>query len=80
PAFPATSIVQAWGVAPALLVSVAVFALIAWATVVLEKRRHGGLQAPVSSEHQGLRRFLRGPWPLLWGAIALALLNYATLA
>ncbi|BBH46287.1 YeeE/YedE family protein [Pseudomonas sp. KU43P] len=80
PSFPATSIIQAWGVAPALLVSVAVFALIAWATVVLEKRRHGALQAPASSEQQGLRRFLRGPWPLLWGAIALALLNYATLA
>jgi len=67
-------------VVPALLVSVAVFALIAWATVVLEKRRHGTLEAPPSSEHHGLRRFLRGPWPLLWGAIALALLNYATLA
>jgi uncharacterized membrane protein YedE/YeeE len=80
PSFPATSIVQAWGVVPALLVSVAVFALIAWATVVLEKRRHGTLEAPPSSEHHGPRRFLRGPWPLLWGAIALALLNYATLA
>ena len=80
PSFPATSIVQAWGVGPALLVSLAVFGLIAWATVVLEKRRHGTLEAPVASAHQGLRRFLRGPWPLLWGAIALALLNYATLA
>lgn len=80
PSFPATSIVQAWGVGPALLVSLAVFGLIAWATVVLEKRRHGALEAPVASEHQGLRRFLRGPWPLLWGAVALALLNYATLA
>jgi len=80
PSFPATSIVQAWGVGPALLVSLAVFGLIAWATVVLEKRRHGALEAPVASEHQGMRRFLRGPWPLLWGAIALALLNYATLA
>ena len=80
PSFPATSIVQAWGMAPALLVSVAVFALIAWATVVMEKRRHSALEASANSEHQGLRRFLRGPWPLLWGAIALALLNYATLA
>ncbi len=80
PSFPATSLVQVWGMGPALLVSLAVFGLIAWVTVLLEKRRHGALEAPVASEHQGLRRFLRGPWPLLWGAIALALLNYATLA
>ena len=80
PSFPATSIVKAWGLAPALVASLALFAVIAWVTVVLEKRRHGVLEAPVASEHQGLRRFLRGPWPLVWGAIALALLNYATLA
>ncbi|EKT4467845.1 YeeE/YedE family protein [Pseudomonas putida] len=80
PSFPATSIVQAWGVGPALLASLALFGAIAWATRVLEKRRHGQLEAPAASEHQGLRRFLRGPWPLVWGAVALALLNYATLA
>ncbi|CAG8863613.1 hypothetical protein PS627_00551 [Pseudomonas fluorescens] len=80
PAFPATSIVQAFGVMPALLASLAVFGLIAWLTVALERRRHGQLQAPARSAHKGLGRFVRGPWPLLWGAIALALLNYATLA
>ena len=80
PSFPATSIVKSFGMLPALLLSLGVFALIAWATVALEKRRHGQLEAPASSEHQGLRRFLRGPWPLVWGAVALALLNYATLA
>ena len=80
PAFPATSIVQALGVMPALLASLALFGLIAGLTVVMEKRRHGRLQAPLASQHQGLGRFLRGPWPLLWGAVALALLNYATLA
>lgn len=80
PSFPATSIVQAWGVVPALIASLALFGLIAWVTRVLETRRHGGLEVPAPSEHQGLRRLLRGPWPLVWGAIALALLNYATLA
>ena len=80
PSFPATSIVKSFGMLPALLLSLGVFALIAWATVALEKRRHGQLEAPASSAHQGLRRFLRGPWPLVWGAVALALLNYATLA
>ena len=80
PSFPATSIVKSFGVVPALLVSLAVFALIAAVTVHLEKRRHGALEAPVASQQPGLRRFLRGPWPLVWGAIGLALLNYATLA
>ena len=80
PSFPATSIVKSFGVIPALLVSLAAFAIIAAVTVRLEKRRHGQLEAGVTSEHRGLRRFLRGPWPLVWGAIGLALLNYATLA
>ena len=80
PSFPATSVVKTFGVVPALLVNLAVFAFIAWVTLKLEKRRHGQLEAPVSSEHSGLRRVLRGPWILVWGAVALALLNYATLA
>ena len=80
PSFPATSIVKSFGVVPALLVSLAVFGIIAAVTVRLEKVRHGTLEEGITSEHRGLRRFLRGPWPLVWGAIALALLNYATLA
>ncbi|WP_339532641.1 YeeE/YedE family protein [Pseudomonas mucidolens] len=80
PSFPATSIVKSVGVMPALLVSLAVFGSIAALTVRLEKARHGQLEGRVDSEHQGLRRFLRGPWPLVWGAVGLALLNYATLA
>lgn len=80
PAFPATSIVQAWGVVPALVASLGLFAVIAAITVILERRRHGALQAPLDTQRQGFKRFVRGPWPLLWGAVALALLNYATLA
>lgn len=80
PSLPATSIVQAWGLVPALLVSLSVFGLIAWVTVHLEKRRHGGLEQPEQHGRAGLQRFVRGPWPLVWGAVALAVLNYATLA
>ncbi len=80
PSLPATSIVKAWGVMPALVASLSVFAAIALLTRVLETRRHGQLEAPVHSDVRGLRRFLQGPWPLVWGAVALALLNYATLA
>ncbi len=80
PAFPAVSIVKSFGVVPALILSLAVFALIAAVTVRLEKRRHGQLEEGMKSPHSGVRRFLRGPWPLVWGAVGLALLNYATLA
>lgn len=80
PSLPPISIVKSLGVLPALVLSLVVFASIAWLTVSLEKRRHGALEAPVSSDHYGWRRLLRGPWPLVWGAVALALLNYATLA
>jgi len=80
PSLPATSIVKSFGVVPALLLSLAIFGVIAAVTVRLEKSRHGQLEEGVTSEHQGFRRFLRGPWPLVWGAIGLALLNYATLA
>ncbi|PZW55033.1 hypothetical protein F477_03017 [Pseudomonas sp. URIL14HWK12:I3] len=80
PSLPATSIVQAWGLVPALLVSLGVFGLIAWVTVHLEKRRHGGLEQSEQHGRAGLQRFVRGPWPLVWGAVALAVLNYATLA
>lgn len=80
PSLPPVSLVQSLGLAPALLLSLGLFALIATLTVVLEKRRHGALEGAMASERRGFRRFLRGPWPLVWGAVALTLLNFATLA
>jgi len=48
---------------------------VAAVSVALERRRHGRV------EPLGWRggAWLRGPWPLAWGALALALLNLATL-
>lgn len=80
PSLPPVSIVKSLGVVPALLVSLGLFAIIAGISLRLEKRRHGSLETPVASERQGLRRFIQGPWPLVWGAVALAVLNFATLA
>jgi hypothetical protein len=79
PSLPAISIVKLWGPWTALAVQLAVFALIAAVTVVFEKRRHGRLIEAAPSPRQGLARFLRGPWPLVAGAVALALLNFVTL-
>ena len=41
PALAPTSLVKSWGLAPALIANLAVFALIAWTATALEKRRHG---------------------------------------
>jgi len=79
PSLPRISLVEAWGPWTALAVQLAVFAAIAAVTVVLEKRRHGRLVGADPSPRQGLARFLRGPWPLVAGAVALALLNFLTL-
>ncbi|MCB5174982.1 YeeE/YedE family protein [Microvirga lenta] len=79
PSLPKISLVEAWGPWTALAAQLAVFAAIAAVTVVLEKRRHGRLIEANPSPRQGLARFLRGPWPLVAGAVALAFLNFATL-
>ncbi|HYG70295.1 MAG TPA: YeeE/YedE family protein [Anaeromyxobacteraceae bacterium] len=73
------SIVKQLGWAPALALHLALFAAIALLTVVLERRRHGALPARPRTA-LGWRTFTRGPWPLVWGAVALAAGNFATLA
>ncbi|WEF34298.1 YeeE/YedE family protein [Pseudoduganella chitinolytica] len=73
------SVVAALGLAPALVLNWLLFALIAAVTVVVEKRRHGRLVAAHVQPARG-SRWLHGPWPLMAGALALVLLNFATLA
>ncbi|MEJ0069890.1 MAG: YeeE/YedE family protein [Pseudomonadota bacterium] len=74
------SLLNTFGLAPALLLNLAVFAAIAGATVLLERRRHGRLLPANAGTAIGWRRALQGPWPLIAGALALALLNFATLS
>jgi uncharacterized membrane protein YedE/YeeE len=73
------SLVKTLGLAPALLLNWGVFALIAFITVIVEKRRHGRLVAPNPDPKRGAT-WLHGPWPLVAGAIALVVLNFATMA
>ncbi len=63
-----------------IAVSLAIFAAIAGLTVLVERRRNGQLEAAPPSPRHGLARYLRGPWPLVFGAVALAVLNVVTLA
>ena len=73
------SLVKTLGLAPALALNWLVFALIVVITVVVEKRRHGKLVAShVQPAHSS--PWLHGPWPLAAGALALVVLNFATLA
>lgn len=80
PSLPPTSLVTSFGAAGGIAVSLLIFAAIAALTVWIEKIRHGTLEKEPASPREGFARFLRGPWPLVFGAVALALLNFATLA
>ena len=77
PAFAATSIVTTLGAWPALAASLALFGAIAWVTMFAERRRHGQLIDDVPPPRGP--RWLTGPWPLVAGAIGLAVVNIATL-
>src|SRR5690606_29457542 len=44
----------------------------------LERRRHGRIVS-FASRPARPASFLRGPWPLLWGGLALVVLNFMTL-
>lgn len=66
------------GYGGAWAVSIALFALIAWITVVIEKKRKAPKMAPLPSA-KGWKRIFRGSWPLFAAAIALAVLNALTL-
>lgn len=73
------SLIEWLGWAPALALSLLMMAGVTGVTVLLERRRHGSLVAGSWTERHGWRRFLQGPWPLLWGAVGLACGNFATL-
>jgi uncharacterized protein len=76
PAWAPTSLVVTWGPAPALAASLLVFGCVAMMTMTIERRHHerlGDTRAAAGT------RWLRGPWPLAAGAIALAVVNIATL-
>jgi uncharacterized membrane protein YedE/YeeE len=76
PSWGSISLVTTYGAAMALVISLAAFAAIAALTVFIERRHHGRLVAPAESSSSA---WLRGPWPLAAGAIALAVVNIATL-
>jgi hypothetical protein len=79
PALPPISLGDSLGVPGGLAATLAGLAAVAALTVWIERRHHGSLETPAPAPRQGIARLLRGPWPLLGGALGLAALNLATL-
>ncbi len=77
PAWPATSVVTTLGPWAGLAASVIVFGGIAWFTMFEERKRHGRLVEDLKPARGP--RWLPGPWPLVAGAVGLAVVNIATL-
>lgn len=73
PSFGGVSLIRAWGLQTALLANLTFFACIFALTLIIERWRS---VVPKGGE---VTDWLKGPWPILAGAIGLALLNFATL-
>ena len=81
PQFAPFSFIEQFGVTLAILINCTLFAIIAWFTVVLEKHRYGSIEKDTHDSSQPLyRQLITGPWPFVWGAVGLAVLNFITLA
>ena len=93
PALGPVSLITGLGWPLALGLNLSVFAAAYGLVWRLERARHGsvvsiatlsatnaGVGAAAGGARAGATRWLRGPWPLLAGALALALLNFVTLA
>jgi hypothetical protein len=76
PALPPVSLPDALGFYPALALSLGVLGAAWFALARIERRRHGAASPILQASGASL---LRGPWPYVFGALALALLNFATL-
>jgi uncharacterized membrane protein YedE/YeeE len=74
PSLGSLSLLGQFGMTGALGLSLLMFATVSTASVAVERRRHGRL-LPVANGGS----WLRGPWPLVAGALGLAAVNIATL-
>lgn len=83
PSFGAISLGHTYGPWPALAFQLVLLALVAGAVTAWEWRRRGPRRAampePAAPVVPMPARLWRGPWPLIWGGVALALLNVVTL-
>ena len=78
PGFEPVSLLERFGVIAAIIISLVLFTVIWMGTAFIERRKHGNLTS-IRSDNKP-RSWLRGPWPLIVGALGLAAVNVATLA
>lgn len=79
PSLPPVNLGQSLGVPLAVVVTLAALAAVAALTFVLERQRHGSVQNLFGGFWPKGAGWLHGTWPLAFGALALAVLNIATL-
>ena len=68
------SMVKSWGLATALALHLGLFATIFAGSALLERRRYGSVEGI-----GGPGSLVSGPWPKIWGAVAIAVLAVLTL-
>ncbi len=76
------SLVKEIGLLQTIYMQMGIFATLFYVSIIIERRRHGNISERETASAPGIplvQRLMRGPWPLVWGALALALLNVATL-
>lgn len=78
PSLGAVSLTRSFGTGGALVVSLLLFAAVAQLSWNVERRHHGRQARFLSWGFSG--SWLKGPWPVVAGAIGLAAVNIATLA
>lgn len=80
PSLPPIGAVQTLGLWPALAGTLAILGLIWWGAARAERTRHGKIE-PIfrHPSGSGAVSLLRGPWPFAWAALAIAVLELATL-
>jgi len=69
------SFIDAFGPLGGFLLQLVLLAVVYYAVTVMEKRRHGQLVAAPLENRHGWKAIYKGPWPLLVGALLLAVTN-----
>ncbi len=68
------AMVEEFGLAPAILVTLAALGVLAWATVAMERARHGALQTFEAPPDTRLNRLIFGPWSPMTGGLLMGVL------
>ena len=73
PSLGAHGLVPSLGLVPAMALQFGLLALLYLVVARSERRRRGALQPLGAGTRASLATILKGPWPILWGAVLLAL-------